>query len=279
MKVLLMTDCELASHYASVHLARHLPDSVELLIGLPESAKDPGAHSRNQPEALIELENFERKTFVEIIIPELEKSESGVPSFEQISATGELLWFDKINSAESLECIRAVEIDLILSIRFPQIFKADLLALPRFGVLNLHSGILPSYRGVMATFWSMLNQERYIGTSLHQITDATIDRGELIAINSREVDYDESYLSNLLSLYPQGTELMARAVRQLSDNHDISSIKLQNTGPIEATSDLNEAYYSFPKADDYLSFKASGLELIDPNKDIEQILNFYGIQL
>jgi methionyl-tRNA formyltransferase len=75
------------------------------------------------------------------------------------------------NSVAGLELIRSLEPDLIVSIRYRRILKDEVIAIPRLGVLNLHSGVLPDYKGVMATFWAMLQNEEMIGATLHRIVD------------------------------------------------------------------------------------------------------------
>ncbi|HMD72586.1 MAG TPA: formyltransferase family protein [Steroidobacteraceae bacterium] len=56
------------------------------------------------------------------------------------------------NSASGLQQVQDFAPDLIVTIRYGAILKSALIAIPRFGVLNLHSGLLPSYRGVLAVF-------------------------------------------------------------------------------------------------------------------------------
>ena len=86
------------------------------------------------------------------------------------------------NSPEGLQALADCNPDLIVSIRYRRILRERAIAIPPKGVLNLHSGILPDYRGVMATFWAMLNEEPEIGASLHWIVDSGIDTGPEIGI-------------------------------------------------------------------------------------------------
>lgn len=74
----------------------------------------------------------------------------------------------------------------------------------QLGVINLHSGLLPAYQGVMATFWALLNKEQRIGTTLHFIEDSTIDTGAIISQSLVDANYGESYLWNVLHIYKAG---------------------------------------------------------------------------
>ncbi len=104
------------------------------------------------------------------------------------------------------------EPDLIVSIRYRRILRDAAIAIPRHGILNLHSGILPDYRGVMATFWAMLNDEPEIGATLHRIVDSGIDTGPVIGISRVQTQPRESYLANVLGLYIDGCSLLANTV-------------------------------------------------------------------
>lgn len=156
------------------------------------------------------------------------------------------------NAAEGLGLLAAAAPDLIISVRYRRILREAAIAVPRLGVLNLHSGILPDYRGVMATFWAMLAGEAEIGTTLHRIVDSGIDTGPVIEINRQATRIDSSYMDNLISLYDPGCDAILRAVSQLR-----RGIEPESTEQIAGSG----AYYSTPGADQLDSFTANGLIL------------------
>ena len=75
--------------------------------------------------------------------------------------------------------------ELMISIRYGKILRSKALSIPDLGVLNLHSGKLPDYRGVMATFRAMLAQEQELFSTLHWIDDDTIDTGRVISVGTQ----------------------------------------------------------------------------------------------
>src|SRR5262249_28317163 len=77
------------------------------------------------------------------------------------------------NRDAGLDLVKSFAPDLIVTIRYGAILKAALIGISPQGVLNLHSGILPAYRGILATLRAMLNQETEIGCTLHYIGDAS----------------------------------------------------------------------------------------------------------
>lgn len=68
--------------------------------------------------------------------------------------------------------------DALISLGCLQIFGADLLSLFAQAI-NFHNGLLPDYRGLNATQWSVYNRERQTGYSFHRMT-AGIDEGPVV---------------------------------------------------------------------------------------------------
>ena len=64
---------------------------------------------------------------------------------------------NNINSKNNIDFIRSKKIDLIVSILGSQIFKNEIIKTPPFGIINLHTSLLPKYRGIMPTFWVLKN--------------------------------------------------------------------------------------------------------------------------
>lgn len=69
--------------------------------------------------------------------------------------------------------------DAALSLGCLQIFRGELLGLFSTAI-NFHNGLLPDYRGLNATPWSLYNRERETGYSFHHMT-AGIDEGPVVA--------------------------------------------------------------------------------------------------
>jgi methionyl-tRNA formyltransferase len=156
------------------------------------------------------------------------------------------------NSLTGLAHIRAYAPDLVVSIRYGAILKSDFLAIPRLGVLNLHSGLLPAYRGALATFRALMHGDAEIGCTLHRISDGTIDTGEIVATGRLRVTPERSLLGNVLALYPIGCALVAQAIEQIERGIAIPATK-QPEG--------EGNYYTYPTADDWSQFTGRGMRV------------------
>src|SRR3989475_11842428 len=84
-----------------------------------------------------------------------------------------------INDASYLRTLTARGVDVLLSVAAPEIFRRPaLMAVPH--VLNVHSGKLPLYRGMMPTFWALQNGDARVVVTLHEMVER-LDAGRLIA--------------------------------------------------------------------------------------------------
>jgi len=85
----------------------------------------------------------------------------------------------KINHTSSIEIIKSYNPDLLISIAGNQIFKKPIIDLAPKGCINLHTALLPKYRGLLPTFWVMKNKEKETGVSIFFV-DEGIDSGPIL---------------------------------------------------------------------------------------------------
>lgn len=151
-----------------------------------------------------------------------------------------------INSNSSLERLMQIEPDLMISIAGNQIFKRKLIDIPPLGVLNLHTALLPKYRGLMPSFWVLKNRERKTGVSVFFV-DEGIDSGPILI--QKEI---------LISDINQWE--LIRMTKFLGMEAIIESIELINKGDYQLIpNNSNEASYnSFPTKDDVKFFRKNG---------------------
>lgn len=244
MNITLLANRDLASQFALSQLVKQLANH-QLSIFLSEKV----GGDRPLPQALVELGQFEqtvlgdgRTTFDQLA----EKAGTAIQGFGDLG--------NRINSPEGVDRIKATEPELIISLRFGLIIREQLIAIPRYGVINLHSGLLPAYRGVMATFRAMLNGDRDIGTTLHYIQDSGVDTGDIISRRTMALAADRSYLFNVLNLYSGGCQQICEAVAALDSGELLGGEPQQGA----------TAYFSFPTAEELVAFSALGYRLFDP---------------
>lgn len=98
-----------------------------------------------------------------------------------------------VNSPAFVERLRRLEPDLLVSMYFGKLFKAPLLALPRYGCVNIHNSLLPKYRGQAPSIWAIVNGDTETGQTMHYL-DEGIDSGDIIAQKSIPIsEHDTGY--------------------------------------------------------------------------------------
>lgn len=120
-----------------------------------------------------------------------------------------------INHPEVVNIARELEPDLIC-VFGTSLIRGELLNAGRLGIINLHGGLSPEYRGADCTFWALYNGEPdKIGCTLHYI-DAGIDTGRLIAHISPQVREGDSELVLFWRAVKDSAEVYAEAVARLA---------------------------------------------------------------
>lgn len=84
-----------------------------------------------------------------------------------------------INEPESIERVRQIAPDFLLSFYYRNMIKPELLEIPSKGALNLHGSWLPKYRGRVPVNWAVINGETETGATLHYMV-AKPDAGDIV---------------------------------------------------------------------------------------------------
>lgn len=101
------------------------------------------------------------------------------------------------------------------------LIRPPLLGRGRFGMLNLHGGLSPEYRGADCAFWALYNGEpEKVGCTLHFI-DAGIDTGKLIAHICPEVREGDGDLTLFWRSVRDSAEVYASALARICDGETL----------------------------------------------------------
>lgn len=86
---------------------------------------------------------------------------------------------DDINALGNIEMVERIAPDFIFSFYFRTMLCKQFLAIPRLGALNLHSSLLPKYRGRAPVNWVLVNGEKTTGVTLHYMVEKP-DAGDIV---------------------------------------------------------------------------------------------------
>jgi len=121
---------------------------------------------------------------------------------------------EDIMSKETLEFIREQQPDLVVTL-FHQIVRQALIDLPRLGVVNIHPGLIPDFRGIQPYFWELSEGSERAGATVHFIEDESVDSGGVLAQTSYEVPAGVSVQRNYYLTCRAAGRMMPRVIAGL----------------------------------------------------------------
>ena len=113
----------------------------------------------------------------------------------------------KLRDGTALETIVQLAPDLIVVAAYGRILPQEILSYPRLGCINVHSSLLPKYRGAAPIHWAILNGEQETGVTIMHMALA-LDAGDIIAQRATPIDPDETVETLHDRLARLGAELL-----------------------------------------------------------------------
>ena len=230
------------------HLLENLPKSCHLGGVVLLSPSPFGKKLTIFQKALTTFKIFGLKFFlyysIKMIITKI--TNSGVEKFLKKNKIPIITLSDSINALSSINKISMYKPDLLISVQGNEIFKDPIIRLAPNGCLNLHTALLPKYRGLMPSFWVLKNREEKTGVSVFFV-DEGIDSGPILV--QREVNINDMSQAQLISHTKQiGMECIIEAINTILIG-DVSTL------PNE---DNDMTYFGFPEKQDVTEFRKVG---------------------
>ncbi len=116
---------------------------------------------------------------------------------------------ERARNEEFIQQLRAVGPDLIAVAAYGQILPRSILELPRFGCLNVHTSLLPKYRGAAPIQWAILNDEAETGVTIMKM-DAGLDTGDILTQERTAISAEDTSESLHNRLADMGASLLVR---------------------------------------------------------------------
>ena len=156
-----------------------------------------------------------------------------------------------INDETYLRTLGERQVDVLLSVSAPEIFRAAALrATPH--AINIHNGKLPFYRGMMPTFWALLHDEPEVTITVHTMVEK-LDAGLVLA----EYPVPIAPRDSQFALSARAKEVAGREVAQLLARLDTPQ------WPVPSVVDMSQKrYFKFPTPADVAQLRAKGKRMI-----------------
>ena len=120
------------------------------------------------------------------------------------------------NNAELRTRLETIQPDAILVVAYGRILPDWMLALPKYGCINLHGSLLPKYRGAAPIQWAVANGETLTGVTTMRL-EAGLDTGPMLLAQVEPIAPEETAEELFESLADVGAKLMVTTLAGLED--------------------------------------------------------------
>ena len=121
----------------------------------------------------------------------------------------------KMRDGEALGIVQALSPQLIVVAAYGKILPEEILNAPRYGAINVHSSLLPKYRGAAPINWAILDGETETGVSIMYMV-RELDAGDVITQRRTLIGEDEDALALTGRLAELGAQALSDTVAALA---------------------------------------------------------------
>ena len=132
--------------------------------------------------------------------------EAGLPVFQP----------EKMRDGTALGILRELKPDLLAVVAYGRILPDEILALPRYGAVNVHGSLLPRYRGAAPIQWAVLNGDAVTGVSTMYLAHE-MDSGDIIYTEETAIGEQETSGELFERLKDMGAALLVKTLRDIDN--------------------------------------------------------------
>ncbi|MCP5020829.1 MAG: hypothetical protein GY930_03540 [bacterium] len=158
---------------------------------------------------------------------------------------------ENVMSPEALAFVREFAPDVIVSLCH-QILKEPLISLAPLGIVNVHPGLLPDFRGIQPYFWELSEGSKRAGATLHLIEDESVDTGGVLARTSYPTTPGMSVQLNYYLTIQCAARLLPDCLAALQNGKLNPEVQAENEG----------AYYRWPDSAAFERLRTQGHSLV-----------------
>ena len=156
-----------------------------------------------------------------------------------------------VNSEDYLRRVAELAPDVIVSVAAPELFRPALLSMPPLGCLNVHSGRLPAYRGMMPVFWQLLEGEPVAVVTVHEMAE-TVDAGRVLDAVEVPLSKHDRLSRAMVAAKRAGADLLLDVLDRLRRG----SVRFREDTPGD------NCYRSFPRPEHVRALRARGHRML-----------------
>lgn len=158
-----------------------------------------------------------------------------------------------------------------IAARFLQVFEREIIGVfhEKGFLWNLHSGLLPYYKGLLTPYRAIMNGEKTYGMTIHDLT-CGIDEGDIILKGELPLDRSKPVLDLYLDTVSIGADLILKG---------LATYKKDGIVPcLPQTGMPKQGYYTNPTSEEFRTFAANGIIYADPQNAVERLTDLFGFK-
>lgn len=136
----------------------------------------------------------------------------------------------RMKDEEVIDKIKEVNPDLIVVVAYGKILPKEIIDIPKYGIINVHSSLLPKYRGASPIHSAILNGDKESGVSIMYIEEG-LDSGDVILKEICEITEDDT----LGTLHDRLKELGAIGLEKALKLIEVGEVKAEKQDDSKAT--------------------------------------------
>ncbi len=122
----------------------------------------------------------------------------------------------KMRDGEALAIVQELQPELIVVAAYGRILPEEILDAPKYGSINVHSSLLPEYRGAAPINWAILDGCRETGVTIMYMAKE-LDAGDIIRAVKTDIDPNETSLELTERLAALGAQALSETVEMLKN--------------------------------------------------------------
>ena len=167
--------------------------------------------------------------------PDRPKGRGQKPSYSPVKTTSMIFKIpvfqpETLKDLSVINTLRQLQPDLLIVFAYGLILPKEILSIPKFGCINIHTSLLPKWRGAAPTQHAILNGDKITGITIINM-EATLDTGAIlysISCPITNTDTNESLLNKLQPLAVASTlevieQLNTNKSNPISQNHELTT--------------------------------------------------------
>jgi methionyl-tRNA formyltransferase len=114
---------------------------------------------------------------------------------------------------ETIQHLHDLSAELFIVAAYGKIIPKDILAIPKYGALNIHPSLLPKYRGPSPIQSALLNGDKESGITIIKM-DEKMDHGPIVTQEKLPLTSDDTFEKLHGSMFQKAAEMLPESIKQ-----------------------------------------------------------------